>query len=31
MNGQKNWAYGVNINGVGTVFYGRTYFDRRAL
>ena len=26
MKQQKNWAYGVNINGVGTVFYGREYF-----
>ena len=31
MNGQKNWAYGVNINGVGTVFYGRTYFNREGI
>ena len=26
MKKQKNWAYGVSINGVGTIFYGRVYF-----
>ena len=26
MKEQKNWAYGVSINGVGTIFYGREYF-----
>ncbi len=26
MKEQKNWAYGVKINGIGTIFYGRDYF-----
>ena len=28
MKEQKNWAYGVSINGAGTIFYGREYFAR---
>ena len=28
MKEQKNWAYGVKINGIGTIFYGRDYFAR---
>ena len=28
MKEQKNWAYGVEINGIGTIFYGRDYFAR---
>ena len=31
MKEQKNWAYGVSINGVGTVFYGREYFFREGI
>ncbi|MBQ6289707.1 MAG: hypothetical protein IJK71_10740 [Clostridia bacterium] len=31
MKEQKNWAYGVSINGVGTIFYGREYFDREGI
>ena len=31
MNGQKNWAYGVSINGVGTIFYSREYFTREGI
>ena len=31
MKEQKNWAYGVSINGVGTVFYGREYFSREGI
>ena len=26
MKEQKNWAYSVSINGVGTIYYGKTYF-----
>ena len=28
---QKNWANGVSINGVGTIFYGKEYFDREGI
>ncbi len=28
---RKNWAYGVNIQGVGTIFYGREYFAREGI
>ena len=31
MKEQKNWAYGVSINGVGTIFYGREYFAREGI
>ena len=31
MKERKNWAYGVSINGVGTVFYGREYFAREGI
>ena len=31
MKKQKNWAYGVSINGVGTIFYGREYFAREGI
>ena len=31
MKEQKNWAYGVNINGVGTIFYGREYFAGKGI
>ena len=31
MKEQKNWAYGVSINGVGTIFYGREYFVREGI
>ncbi len=28
MNERKNWAYGVNVPGVGTIWFGRAHFDR---
>ena len=31
MKEQKNWAFGVSINGVGTIFYGREYFAREGI
>ena len=31
MKEQKNWAYGMSINGVGTVYYGRGYFSREGI
>ena len=31
MKEQKNWAYCVSINGVGTIFYGREYFAREGI
>ena len=31
MKEQKNWAYGVSINGVGTIFYSREYFTREGI
>ena len=31
MKERKNWAYGVSINGVGTVFYSRAYFAREGI
>ena len=31
MKEQKNWAYGVKINGVGTICYGRNYFQRNGI
>ena len=31
MKEQKNWAYGVSINAVGTVYYGREYFVREGI
>ncbi len=31
MKERKNWAYGVNIKGVGTIFYGRDYFAREGI
>ena len=31
MKEQKNWAYGVSIQGVGTIYYGREYFVREGI
>ena len=31
MKETKNWAYGVSIRGVGTIYYARAYFDRDGL
>lgn len=31
MKERKNWAYGVSIHGVGTVYYGRDYFSGKGI
>ncbi len=31
MTENRNWAYGVTLPGLGTIWYGRAYFDREGI